>query len=309
MWLFISIIGYLLNAIATLISKWLLLKDLPHPVVFTFYIGALNLLAIVLIPFGFYFPGILETLIALFSGVSFGLGLYLINKALHKDQVSQVAPMVGGLQPIFVLIFAWWFLPENLLLRQYVGIGLLVAGSILIALELDRKRKFDFSLSFPFLKKRGIFTESLPLILLSSMFFGLSFATLKLVYIQQNFVSGFVWTRLGTFLFVVILVIVTRKWNMVLADLKGSGQPVKGWFLVGQTAGALSFVLIAYAISIGPVTVINALQGIQYAFLFLLILILMKKQPKLLDEPLKKKIIIQKLLAIFLIIFGLGLAI
>lgn len=294
MWLIVSLVGYLLNAIATLVSKWLLIKDLPHPVVFTFYIGALNLLALVLIPFGFYYPGILEVLTALGSGVAFGLGLYLINKALTKDQVSQVAPMVGGLQPIFVLAFAWWFLPEVLVVKQYLGIALLIAGSVLIALEIGRRR---------------IFTESLPLIMLSSVFFGFSYATLKLVYIQQDFVSGFVWTRIGTFLFVLFLVAVTRSWKLVAKDLKGSGKPVAGLFLFAQIAGALSFVLIAYAISIGPVTVINALQGIQYVFLFFLIFILIKKQPKLLDEPLTKKIIIQKIIAIILIITGLALVI
>jgi len=294
MWLLISIIGYFLNAVATLISKWLLLKDLPHPVVFTFYIGSLNLLALVLIPFGFYYPGLVGVFWALLSGASFGLGLYLINKALHKDQVSQVAPMVGGLQPIFVLIFAWWFLPESLVLKQYLGIGLLVGGSILIALEFNKKR---------------LFTESLALTITSSIFFGLSFATLKFVYLQQSFVSGFVWTRIGTFLFVLFLVLLTRKWPLVVKDLKGSGKPVKGWFLAGQIAGAVSFVLVAYAISIGPVTIINALQGIQYAILFLLILVLLKKQPKLLDEPLTRVIIWQKTIAIILIILGLALVI
>lgn len=305
MWFIISLIGYLLNAIATLISKWLLLKDLPHPVVFTFYIGVLNLLAVVLIPFGFYYPGFSEVVLALLSGASFGLGLYLMNRALHEDQVSQVAPMIGGLQPIFVILFAWWFLPENLSLQQYIGIGILIIGSILIALEFKHRRIFGFFLS----KREGLFTKSWPLIILSSLFFGLSFATLKLVYIQQNFVSGFVWTRIGTFLFVLFLVVLTRKWPLVVKDLKGSGQPVKGLFLVGQAAGALSFVLVAYAISIGPVTLINALQGVQYAFLFILILLLMNKNPRILDEPLKKPIIIQKVSAIFLIILGLALII
>jgi len=293
-WLWLVIIAYFLNALATLISRWLLLKDLPHPVVFTFYIGALNLLALVLIPFGFYYPGFSEVVLAIGSGAAFGLGLYLMNKALHIDQVSQVAPMVGGLQPIFILIFAWWFLPEQLFLKEYIGIGLLVLGSILIALEFG---------------KRKIFTESIKLILGSSIFFGLSYATLKLVYLQQEFISGFVWTRIGTFLFVAFLVLITRKWHLVKQDLAGSGEKVKGWFILGQIFGAVSFVLVAYAISIGPVSVINALQGLQYAIIFMLIVILARRAPQLLDEPLTKKIIIQKVVSILIIFIGLALVI
>ncbi len=298
MWIWIVLIGYFLNTIATLISKWLLIKDIPHPAVFTFYIGVLNMVALVLIPFGFYFPGYFEVMIALTSGITFGLGLFLMSKAMNFDQVSQVAPMVGGLQPIFVLGFVWWFLPETLVWKQYIGIGLLVLGSIMIALEIGKKRLF---------RKRKVFTASWPYILSSSLFFGLSFALLKLVYIQQDFISGFIWTRIGVFLFVLVLLVLPGNWRKIKKSFYKSPPKSKGWFLFGQLAGAISFLMIAYAISIGPVTIINAMQGIQYAFLFIFIILLMKKYPHLLDEPMTKLVIAQKTIATIIIIIGLSL--
>ena len=78
---------------------------------------------------------------------------------------------------------------------------------------------------------------------------------------------------------------------------------------MAQILGAASFLIIAYAISLGPVTVINAMQGVQYAILFLLVVVLARRYPHLLDEPLSKKIIVQKSLAIGLIIIGLVLII
>lgn len=294
MWFWLVILAYILNAVATLISKWLLSSSIPHPVVFVFYIGVLNLLALVLIPFGFFVPPLAHILIALVSGVAYAAAMYYMAKALHIDQVSQVAPMIGGLQPLFVVAFAWFFLPEQLENLQYVGILLLIIGSMLMALEIGKKRFFTISIKY---------------ILTSTVLFGLSYALLKLVYLQQNFVSGFVWTRFGTFLFVLLLVFLPNNWLKIKQNLKGSGEKVKVMFVVGQILGALSFVLVSFAISLGPVTVINALQGVQYALLFILIFLLSRKFPHLLDEPLRRPVIIQKIIAIAILITGLALVI
>ncbi|MGB0757489.1 MAG: EamA family transporter [Patescibacteria group bacterium] len=294
LWLVLALIGYILNALATLISKWLLIKDIPEPVVFTFYIGVFNLVALVLIPFGFYVPSALQILIALISGASYAWAMYYLAVALNKDQASQVAPMIGGLQPVFVLAFAWWFLPETLVFKQYIGIALIVFSTIFLALEVNKKR---------------LFTESVKYILLSSVLFGLSYALLKLVYIEQGFVSGFVWTRIGTFAFVAILAALPGNWKLITKSSKKSKPAAKEWFVVGQILGAVSFLLVSYAISLGPVTIINALQGIQYAFLFVFIVLVARWHPRMLDEPLTKSVVLQKTLAILVLIIGLALSV
>jgi drug/metabolite transporter (DMT)-like permease len=331
MWFWLVIFAYVLNAIATLISKWLLAASIPHPVVFVFYIGVLNLLALVLIPFGFFVPPMAHIIIALVSGATYAAAMYYLAKALHIDQVSQVAPMVGGLQPIFVVAFAWFFLPEGLNIFQYFGILLLIIGSLLMALEIGKKSMFisrileimiskEFWIRFFYkiirrqekakgLEKHGLFTASIKYILISSVLFGFSYALLKLVYLQQNFASGFVWTRFGTFLFVLVLVLLPKNWQHIKQNFIKSGEQVKVLFVVGQILGALSFLLVSYAIFLGPVTVINALQGVQYALLFIIILVLARKYPRLLDEPLTRPVIIQKIIAILIIISGLVLVI
>lgn len=291
LWFILALVGYILNALATLISKWLLIKDIPEPVVFTFYIGIFNSIAFLLIPFGFEIPSGIQILASLVSGATYAAAMYYLAVALNKDQASQVAPMIGGLQPIFVVAFAWWFLPERLVGMQYVGIALVVIASVLLALEIGRKR---------------LFTEGLKYILFSSVLFGLSYALLKYVYLEQGFVSGFVWTRFGTVLFVIALALMPGNWHKITQRSKSSGVKAKEWFAVGQVLGAVSFLLVSYAISLGPVTIINALQGIQYAFLFLVVVLVAHKNKKILDEPLTHSIIIQKVIAIGVLIAGLA---
>jgi len=305
-WLTVTLVGYFLNAIAILISKWLLVKEIPEPVTFTFYIGVLNLIALVLIPFGVFVPTIDQFCVAILSGIAYAWAMYMLAKALSSDQASQVAPMVGGLQPIFVILFALWFLPEQILIKHYVGFGLLIIGSILMALELGRKNFYLFGRIKLFsTQHHHLFTSSLKYILTSSALFGLSYALLKLVYIEQGFISGFFWTRIGTFIFVMILLLIPGNWKIIKSSSNRSDGSVKGWFMIGQILGALSFLLVSYAISLGPVTIVNALQGVQYAFLFILIIILAKHYKYLLDEPLTKIVITQKLIAIILILAGL----
>lgn len=306
MWVWLVIFAYLLNAIATLISKWLLINSIPQPLVFTFYVGLLNLVALFIIPFGGFFilPGV-YLLLALCSGAAFAWAMYTMAQALHIDQASQVAPMIGGLQPLFVIIFAAWFLSEQLRPSQYIGVILLIVGSLLMALEIGHRQRHTL---LPF-KRRSWFTESIRYILASSLLFGLSYALLKFVYQEQNFVSGFVWSRIGTFLFVACLALLPGNWRRIKQALAHGQTKTSTLFVLGQIFGAASFLIIAYAISLGPVSVINAMQGIQYAVLFVLILFLGKRYKHLLDEPLTRPIIIQKIIGTIVIITGLAFVI
>lgn len=75
--------------------------------------------------------------------------------------------------------------------------------------------------------------------------------------------------------------------------------------LGAQGLGALAFVLQNYAISFGSVAIINALQGVQYAFLLLFAWLLTLFYPKIIKEDISKKILWKKIGAIVLISLGL----
>ncbi|GAI92496.1 unnamed protein product [marine sediment metagenome] len=74
--------------------------------------------------------------------------------------------------------------------------------------------------------------------------------------------------------------------------------------------GAGGFILQNFAIALAGLAFLpflNALQGIQYVFLFLIIIFLARKFPRIVEEKLSKKNILQKVISIALI--GLGLVI
>ena len=87
----------------------------------------------------------------------------------------------------------------------------------------------------------------------------------------------------------------------------GKKNPNKNKILVfvNQGFGSAGFMLQNYAIFLGSVTLVNALQGFQYAFLLLISTVLAIMSPKLLKETFSWRIVVQKGLAI--IVVGVGI--
>ena len=78
--------------------------------------------------------------------------------------------------------------------------------------------------------------------------------------------------------------------------------------LVGnKTLAGIGALLMNFAISKGSVTLISAVAGVQYAFVFLFSIIIFFINPALLAEKVNKKTVIQKISAILIIAAGLAL--
>ncbi|MFW0862203.1 MAG: hypothetical protein ACKKL6_01320 [Candidatus Komeilibacteria bacterium] len=291
MWILVVTIGYLLNGASSVINKSLLNKDIPNPVVYTFYITALGLFVFVLAPFGFSWIGLNMFLVSALAGILFTLGLLYMFIALVKDEVSRVTPLIGGLQPIFVFALAFFLLDERLLFNQILAFALILIGGILITIQSGKSTKSQAKMFW--------------LSVLSSFLFAASFVLTKFVFNNVDFISGFIWIRIGSFIAASIFLLSKKQRQAIFYNTGNAKQGVTLAFILGQGAGALSFIMINWAISMGSVTLVNALQGLQYVFLFVIVFVLAKKYPQLLDEDLHKKVVIQKIIAILLIAVGM----
>lgn len=316
-WFFIAIIAYLLNAIAMVIDKTLLKKEVPNPVVYVFYIALLGaILMLIILPFGLAIPTAITLLVALISGLVFVWALLLMFQALKKDDATRVTSLVGGLTPIFVFIFAWYLLEESFTHQELWALILLISGSLLIALDFEEKglwpwlkKKLGLSQQIFLPRLRKIIWLALP----SAVLFAISSVTAKFVYQQTNFLNGFIWTRAGSLLAVLILLLFPANWRALKENFKeqryhqDQSKKTGGRFLFGQACGGASALLQQYAIFLGSVALVNALQGTQYAFVFLIVCGLTLVAPKILKENISRLALIQKIIAIILIASGLYL--
>ena len=291
MWIIVITIGYLLNAVSSLINKILLNKDIPNPVVYTFYIPVLGLIVFLLAPFGFAWIGLELFIISMISGILFTYALLSMFKALARDDISRVTPLIGGLQPIFVFLMAYLILGERLVTTQLLAFILILAGGILITIQLNKNKSQS---------SRMFFLSSL-----ASFLFATSFVLTKYIFNNTEFISGFIWIRIGAFVGALLLLLSAANRKAIFHGNKKIKKSTSIIFILGQLAGAVAFIMINWAISLGSVTFVNALQGLQYVFLFLLVLLLMRKRPNLLGEDMSKKVVIQKIVAILLIAIGM----
>ena len=290
-WIIVVIIGHLFNAAAFIIDKYLLSKAIPKPKLYSFYIGMLGGLAVFLIPFGVKILSLSLIFLSLASGALFVLALYFFFSALKISEASRIPALVGSLSPIIIFILSYVFLGERLANNELYGFILLLLGGVLISVEKSKTRG-----GYAF---RGLFKS-----LIAALFFASSFVIARYIFVNSDFISGFVWTRFGGVL-MALFYLCSASFRRSLRTPRSQKRSTPFVLFAGQGLGALGFVAINYGISLKSVTLVNALQSVQYIFLFAAILLLSLFYPRIIRERISKGIIVQKLISLFLI--GLGI--
>lgn len=316
MWLLVAISSYFINAGVYVADKFLLSKKIHSSVTYAFYVGIWSIFNIFLLLFDPWLPGTRELLVDLLAGLLFLITLLFWYKALHQSEATRVVPIVGALIPVFSYLFSFIFLGEVLGERQLLSFIILIMGGILISVKQTRFYYFkEVWESF-----RGIFGNILGGIharyrptqrlilnsLISALFFAVYYVLIKYIYLNQPFIGGFVWSRMGTFLGVVMILFVPSWRKLIIKSQRGAKTPKNlAFFLSIRILAALAFIMLNWAISMGSVALINSLQGTQYIFLILLVLFLSARYPRILKEELGGGVMLQKVIGIILVSTGL----
>lgn len=296
-WLFVALLSYLLTSVTLTLDKVIMKNTLPHPVVYCFYMGILSIFGLVFALFGTIDFNLTEMLTGILVGAFFLLPLYISYKAIFENEASRIGPLIGALTPIFVWLFSFLFLGERFSPSGIIVFLLLVAGGFLISVDLNGSERKE--------KKKKVF-RMLKMAIIAAFLFGAYLVLLKHVYNGDTFVSGFCWTRLGSFLAAFLFLLSRANRKLIFGETKVL-KPESGLLVVGnKTISGISYALLNYAIAIGSVTLVNAMQGLQYVFLLVLVAVLSYKYPNILAEAVSKKALTQKIIAVILI--GTGLA-
>ncbi len=291
-WILIAIIAYILLAINGVADKFLLTKAVGDPGVYAFYVGTSSLSVLFLVPFGIHALSPQNYLIAGLAGMSFTFALYFFYSSIQRASISRILPIEGGLVPFFTLILAYVTGIDSLSHLQLLAFALLVIGAVLI----------DFKKT-----KTGWHPLAWRDMVLAAFLFAVSFILTKYIYNETNFISGLIWTRLGLVLGAFLLLLSTRTRHGILAAPAQTSKRNKFLFYSSHASGALGSLLQNYAIALGSVVIVNALQGVQFIFVLLLSVVFSQFYPKILKEDITKSILVQKIAAIILVTAGLVL--
>lgn len=289
-WIIWATAGYFLNAVAVAVDKALLgRRELASPAAYTLTISVLGLMVLVLVPFGFEFGGPYTVLWGLLSGCAFTLGLWFMFMVLKHGEASRVPAFIGALGPVFVFMFSYVILGERLTVVGVVAFILLVAGGFLMVGG-----------------KGGLSGRHLWLAVASAAVFGVAYVLLKLTFDQTTFITALVWSRLGAFLFSLLLLLVPGTWQAFRAGIKDSGNGVKTSFIGGQLSGAVAGLMNSYAVSMASVTLVNALQGVQYVFLLGMAIVVSTSFPQFFRDEFTGNVLWRKLAGTVVIVAGLA---
>ena len=291
-WIPIAAVSYFLSGLAAILDKFLISKRIPSAASYSFYVGILGIGVLVLAPWGFAFLSFWLTILALSSGAAFLAALYFFYGALKIDDASRVVPLVGGTSPFFILLLSGIFFKQYLAGTELLALLFFVAGGVL--LYLPKITEEDGSFKF----------KSLLYGVLSAFFFALTFFLSKWVYGHTEFLTGFIWMRLGSFLAAVLMLALPGLRHDIRSTSRTTTKSSIYFFLINKVIGAGSFVLLNYALFLGPASIIDAMKGLEQVFVFIIAVSFTKFYPEMLEESYTKKDIEGKLAAIASFIIG-----
>ena len=299
-WLSLTIIAQVLNSIVALFDKYLVTsKRVTTPILYVFYTGVLTCLGILI-----YVPALFISHNSLpkFSNISFLpfslllllicastfqlVALWALFSSLKKNDASDVVPVIGSLSALFALVIGYLFLEVNLPAHFNIGFGLLVLGTLLIS-------------HLRFNKKTILFT------LLGGFSFALFNILLKEILIRTSFDTGFFWMSIGTTILSFGLLFSKKIRNTFHVQRKEKHIKVTGIVMLGsKVLAGIAGVLLIKAIEVGEVSLVQALGGLQFVFLFLIAVVIGPLTPLDFGENITRKDMYSKLIAISIIVIG-----
>lgn len=284
-WLYLALLAYFINAIVFIIDKHLLSSSIPKPFAYAFGVSILSSLSFILIPFGTSWRGIDYTLIALFSGAVFFLALVFLYRAIKESDVLVASTHIGVLTAIFTLLFSTLLLGTILKIDGYIAFIFLIFGIFFMGIAGK---------------------NAIKNVVLAAVFLALSSVLLKWSFNLSNFIDGVFWTRVGfvSTAFSVLIFPLARK--EIKHSFKDVPKSSLGLFIFNKILAGIGFLILYYAIRLGEVSLVNALLGVQFAFVFILTLLFRKRIPAIRESNTTKAVTL-KLLAILFIVIGFAL--
>ena len=299
MWLFVALLGNMMLATVGIIDKFILTKAVSKPIVFVFYTTIFVLPFFLLLPFGVKIPASqMDYLIFAVSGFCFSFGLWTMYIGFQKSEISHLGPLIGAAAPLFILFLSRIFLGEKLTTYTLLGAVILIIGSLVISFNQNTQQHGWH---------RGMIWG-----VFAGFLFAVSHVAAKYAYDLYGFYNGFIFTKLPIGVFGAALLfspsvraVFVRTEKTAVEKVASNKQLV---LIVADIAlGVVGSVLIQYAIALGSVSLVNALAGVQYAVLIVLVALISKFFPKILKETFTRNDIIQKVVAVSIISLGLFL--
>ena len=285
-----AILGHALIGLSLLWDKVLLgRRTTTNLVSYVFWLGAISIFGLALLPFGFKLPKTSVAAIAFSAGVLDLIATYFYYAALKAGEASEELAVMGGFTPIATALIS---VP---LLKQPVGgkatgfILMTLGGFVMFFADKTPKKKM------------------LPAVLIASIAFGTADVLQKIAFNNSNFVTGYVFFTMGTFAASLALLIPPSWRKQVFERSKQAAPKRKLSYTMNRLIAGIGSFLVVYAISRTSPAIVEAISGVRYTVIFVGALAISLIRPEWFKENFTGRILAAKIAATALIIAGLAL--
>jgi drug/metabolite transporter (DMT)-like permease len=271
MWIFIAFLSPAFYGICSIYDSLLINKSFKNPMTLTFYA---SLFTVIFIPFLFLFyrfslPSISFLPIFLLLGIINVSYLYPYYRGLQRDDTS-TAISFFGLGRIFIPIWAFFIISEKLTPGEYIGIALVIAGSVLLSMQGSLKN----------IK----FSKAILYILLASLI--TSFDGVLMKYLFEHGVSvgiGVAGEIFFSFLFT-LLFLLHKKTRLDIVNNFSVFKSKFHLFFAEEAANFVAFFSGSFALSLAPVSLVRGIGVLTPFFVLAYAKVLDRKFPHLFNE-------------------------
>jgi drug/metabolite transporter (DMT)-like permease len=285
----IALIAHSLIGVSLVWDKVLLKRpDTTNLISYIFWLGAISIFGLALIPFGFSMPMVWVAALAFLTGALQLAAVYFYYAALKFGEASQTLAVMGGFSPVATALIGIPLLKKQLGGYSLVAFILLTAGGFVM-----------------FFAERVPLRKMLVRVVAASILFGFVNVLEKVVYDNTDFVSGYVFFTLGTFAGAMGLLLHPRWRNEIFKESEEAEPRSRFWYFVNRFMAGLGSFLIYYAISLTNPALVDAITAVRYVIIFLGAYLLTKLKPSWLSEIFTGRVLAGKIAATLMVAAGL----
>lgn len=281
-WLLVAAVGQIIIGTSAVFDKLLLTQQSINAVAYTFWLGILGAFAALFVPFGFEGADLSTIARALASGALFVAGFFFLYRTLEKSEATETFPLVGALSPVITLVLSSFVLTQRIGFFEKAGFALLVMAGLLLFFSETKKLRWT------------TFTGAL----LASGFFATSYVVAKIVFLETNFITGFVWMKAGGVLCALSFLVFPALRRRIFEENPSRERGNALAYILNRGYAGVGSILISYAVFLSDPALVDATQNLKYAVIFVFAWLLA-------GERFEGRAFLKKLFATAIVILGL----
>jgi uncharacterized membrane protein len=256
---------------------------------YVFWLGAISIFGLLLIPFGFHMPSLRIAGIAFAAGLCDLIATWFYYAALKAGEASEELAAMGGFTPVATVLLSIPLLGINLK-GQLIGFVVMTCGGFVM-----------------FFAEKLPLRRMLPRILAAAIFFGLTGVLQKLAFNSVQFVSGYVFFTIGTFAGAMALLL-RPTWRRQIFTSSAEAPPrSKAGYMLNRFAAGVGSFLVVFAVSRTSPSMVEAISGVRYVVIFLGAFAVTTWRPSWFREDFSRRSLLIKALGTGLVVAGLVL--